>query len=110
LDSYAFQALYGFGIDGAGIVFYAEVFPNHLRAKGVALAICTITLADLVFLQVTATAFANVGWRFFLVRPFRRDNLRACTLKSQSGFHRPIRSWYCMDNHAANRCTHTYIV
>ncbi|KAI9764617.1 MAG: hypothetical protein M1839_005803 [Geoglossum umbratile] len=64
---YAFQALYGCGIDGAGVVFYAEVFPNHARAKGVALSIATIALTDLVYLQVTATAFANIGWKFFLV-------------------------------------------
>jgi len=67
-DSYLFQACYGASIDAAGIVFFAEVFPNHIRAKGVSLAIATIALADLVYLQVTATAFANIGWRFFLVR------------------------------------------
>ena len=65
--SYIFQAVYGVGIDGAGIVFYAEVFPNHIRAKGVALAMATICLADLAYLQVTATAFANIRWKFFLV-------------------------------------------
>ncbi|OCL08881.1 MFS transporter [Glonium stellatum] len=64
---YLFQAVYGVGIDGAGVVFYSEVFPTHLRAKGVALAMATISLANLTYLQVTATAFANIGWRFFLV-------------------------------------------
>jgi len=64
---YVFLLFYGCGIDVAGVVFYSEVFPNHIRAKGVALAIATIALTDLVYLQATATAFANIGWKFFLV-------------------------------------------
>jgi len=64
---YIFLLFYGCGIDVAGVVFYSEVFPNHLRAKGVALAIATIALTDLVYLQATATAFANIGWKFFLL-------------------------------------------
>lgn len=68
-NSYIFLLFYGCGIDVAGVVFYSEVFPNHLRAKGVALAIATIALTDLVYLQATATAFANIGWKFFLVGP-----------------------------------------
>ena len=70
MGRFMFQALYGLGIDGAGIVFYAEVFSNHIRAKGVALAIATLTLANLVYLQVAPKAFANIGWRFFLVKSF----------------------------------------
>jgi hypothetical protein len=65
--SYLFLLFYGCGIDCAGVVFYSELFPNHLRAKGVAMAIATIALTDLVYLQATATAFANIGWKFFLV-------------------------------------------
>jgi len=64
---YVFLLFYGCGIDVAGVVFYSEVFPNHLRAKGVALAIATIALTDLVYLQSAATAFANIGWKFFLI-------------------------------------------
>src|ERR1700733_826618 len=72
-DSYIFLLFYGCGIDVAGVVFYSEIFPNHLRAKGVALAIATIALTDLVYLQATATAFANIGWKFFLVRSTNRS-------------------------------------
>ena len=55
------------GIDVVGIVFYSEVFPNFLRAKGVAATIATIVLTDLIYLQVATTAFAHVGWKFFLL-------------------------------------------
>jgi hypothetical protein len=29
-----------------------------------------VALTDLVYLQVTATAFANIGWKFYLVSAF----------------------------------------
>jgi len=55
------------GVDVAGVVFYSELFPNHIRAKGVCLSMATVALTDLVYLQATTTAFANIGWRFYLV-------------------------------------------
>ena len=63
---YAFLAVYSIGIDVAGVVFYSELFPNHIRAKGICLSIATIALTDLVYLQATTTAFANIGWKFYL--------------------------------------------
>jgi hypothetical protein len=38
-----------------------------MRAKGVAASIATMALTDLVYLQVMTTAFANIGWKYFLV-------------------------------------------
>ena len=64
---YAFLIIYSLGIDVCGVVFYSELFPNHIRAKGVALAIMSIALTDLVYLQATAEAFAKIGWKFYLV-------------------------------------------
>jgi MFS family permease len=53
--AYLFLLVYSIGIDVAGVVFYSELFPNHLRAKGLSLSIAVIALTDLVYLQVTAT-------------------------------------------------------
>ena len=64
---YLFLAVYSLGIDVCGVVWYSEVFPNHLRAKGICLSIATIALTDLVYLQATATAFANIGYKFYLL-------------------------------------------
>ena len=64
---YAFVGIYGLGIDVCGVVWYSEIFPNHIRAKGICMAIATIALTDLVYLQATATAFASIGWHFYLV-------------------------------------------
>jgi len=65
--TYLFLACFSVGVDVAGVVFYGELFPNHQRGKGLSLAVATIALTDLVYLQVTATAFANIGWKFYLV-------------------------------------------
>ncbi|KAH7124478.1 general substrate transporter [Dactylonectria macrodidyma] len=64
---YLYIAFYAPTIDTAGFVYYTEVFPNHLRAKGVSLAIFFSALADVAYLQAASTAFANIGWKFFLI-------------------------------------------
>jgi sugar porter (SP) family MFS transporter len=64
---YLFIIFYSFGVDVAGVVFYSELFPNHIRAKGVSLCMMSIALTDLVYLQATAKAFAEIGWKYFLV-------------------------------------------
>ncbi|KAK5313084.1 hypothetical protein LTR93_011079 [Exophiala xenobiotica] len=64
--AYLFVTIYSI-VDVAGVVYFSELFPNHIRAKGVALAIGTYAVTDLVYLEVAATAFRNIGWRFFLV-------------------------------------------
>jgi MFS family permease len=64
---YLFLAVYSMGVDVAGVVFYSELFPNHIRAEGVCLSMATVALTDLVYLQAITTAFANIGWRFYLV-------------------------------------------
>lgn len=64
---YIFLLVYSVGIDVCGVVFYSELFPNHIRAKGSALCFCSIALTDLIYLQATAEAFAKIGWKFYLV-------------------------------------------
>ncbi|KAF9889302.1 hypothetical protein FE257_007411 [Aspergillus nanangensis] len=64
---YIFLAVYSVGIDVCGAVFYSELFPNHIRSKGCSLAVATLAITDLVYLQATTTAFTNIGWKFFLV-------------------------------------------
>ncbi|KAF2029182.1 MFS general substrate transporter [Setomelanomma holmii] len=64
---YLFLAVYSMGVDVAGVVFYSELFPNHIRAKGVCLSMATVALTDPVYLHATTTAFANIGRRFYLV-------------------------------------------
>ena len=55
------------GIDTTLWVFCGEIFPNHVRAKGMAICTLSFCLTGLVYLEVAATAFANIGWKYFLV-------------------------------------------
>lgn len=64
---YIFLAWYSIGLDSAGTVFYAELFPNHTRSKGLPLAVATIALTDLIWLQAAETALTHIGWKYFLV-------------------------------------------
>lgn len=64
---YLFNVCYNVGVDVGGNVFYAEVFPNHIRHQGVSITNAVLALADLVYLEVTPVAFASIGYKFFLV-------------------------------------------
>ncbi|KAJ5951526.1 uncharacterized protein N7479_009939 [Penicillium vulpinum] len=64
---YLFMIFYSLGIDVAGMVFFGELFPNHLRAKGMGLAAVTIALSDFVYLQCGAIAYRDIGWKYYLV-------------------------------------------
>jgi MFS family permease len=64
---YLLLVVYSMGVDVAGVAFYSELFANHIRPKGVCLSMATVALTDLGYLQATTTAFANIGWRFYLV-------------------------------------------
>ncbi|RVX65797.1 hypothetical protein B0A52_10328 [Exophiala mesophila] len=64
---YLFVFTFGMGVDVSGFVFYGEIFPNHIRSKGMAITVTTFCLSSLIWLQVAPTAFANIGWKFYLV-------------------------------------------
>ncbi|KAI9752419.1 MAG: hypothetical protein M4579_005643 [Chaenotheca gracillima] len=64
---YVFLVFFAMGMDAPGWVMLSEIFPNFLRAKGMALAVAAMSISDIVYLQVTPTAFANIGWRYFMV-------------------------------------------
>ncbi|PMD50042.1 general substrate transporter [Hyaloscypha bicolor E] len=55
-----------FLLDGTQYIYFSEVWPNHLRAKGMTIAMATIALVNIMWLQVAPTAFANIGWKFYL--------------------------------------------
>jgi hypothetical protein len=39
-------------------VYFAELFPTHLRAKGMTIGMAAISLMNVMWLQVAPTAFA----------------------------------------------------
>jgi hypothetical protein len=44
-----------------------EIFPTHLRAKGVSLGVAMISFTNIIWLQAAPTAFITITWRFYLV-------------------------------------------
>ncbi|KAF1807807.1 MFS transporter, partial [Eremomyces bilateralis CBS 781.70] len=64
---FIYQVFYSFCLDGTQFSYLGELFPTHLRAKGIALGVAMISLTNIVWLQAAPTAFKNVGWKFYLV-------------------------------------------
>ena len=92
--TYLFLAFYAVGIDVVSIVLYPELFPNHMRSKGMAVCIAVNALADLVYLEVTATAFATIGWKVYLERILIHGAL-TCANYVRKGLHRfDCRRWH----------------
>ncbi|KAK5257668.1 hypothetical protein LTR40_009439 [Exophiala xenobiotica] len=60
-------ALFAFNIDVTTYVYTSEIFPNHIRAKGMSASIVAYWCSLLIYLEVAPTAFANIGWKFYLV-------------------------------------------
>ena len=51
---------------GTQFSYLGEIFPTHLRAKGVCLGVAMISLMNIIWLQSAPTAFAAIGWKFYL--------------------------------------------
>lgn len=56
-----FVFFYALGVDIGMLVFFGEIYPTHIRAKGMTATLRILCLLDLVYLQVTSLAFAEVG-------------------------------------------------
>lgn len=64
---FLFGVFYSLCGDVCVFVIIGEIFPNHLRAKGSLVAMGANALTNLVYLQVSPTAFDAIGWKYFLV-------------------------------------------
>ncbi|KAL4896604.1 general substrate transporter [Aspergillus ambiguus] len=56
-----------FFMDATQYIYVAEIFPNHLRSRGVALGIGAFYLSSEVTLVGAPVALDRIGWRFYLV-------------------------------------------
>ena len=64
---YLFVTFYASCFDACSYVYCSEIFPTALRAQGVAASIFGLFAMTLIYTESAATAFANVGWRYYLV-------------------------------------------
>lgn len=58
---------YGCCVDAITYVYCSEIFPSHIRARGVAFSLAVLFLTAMVYLEAAPTAFAQVGWKYYLV-------------------------------------------
>lgn len=63
---YSYVFFYAMFLDGCSFWYVGEIFPSHLRANGFALAMAGFCLADIIWLGAAPTAFAVIGWRYYL--------------------------------------------
>lgn len=92
--AYLFLLIYSIGIDVAGVVFYSELFPNHLRAKGLALSICVIALTDLIYLQVASTVSLSFQPSLLPLRNLTQSiGLQNHWLEILPGIHHSLWPW-----------------
>lgn len=63
---FIFSAFFNICIDGTQFSYLGEVFPTHLRAKGVCLGIAHVSFQNILWLQVAPVALKTIGWKFFL--------------------------------------------
>lgn len=63
---FIFVVFYSICLDGTQFSYLGEIFPTHLRAKGVCLGVSMISLMNIIWLQSAPTAFITIGWKFYL--------------------------------------------
>jgi hypothetical protein len=63
LFAFAYNCFY----DAGSFVYTAEIWPSHLRSEGVTIAMVTLYTCGLAYNIPASTAFAEIGWRYYLV-------------------------------------------
>lgn len=58
---------YGCCIDTNSFIYCSEIFPSHIRSKGMAWSVGTLFLTTIPYLEAAPTAFAEVGWKHYLL-------------------------------------------
>ena len=64
---YLLNCFYQLGLDGVQFAYLGEIFPTHLRAKGMVVGVASICAINILWLQVAPTAFESIGYKFYMV-------------------------------------------
>ena len=62
-----FGGVFGATVDAPIYYYVSEIFPTHLRSKGMTIGVSTICVTFLIWTMSAPTAIRNIGWRFFLI-------------------------------------------
>ncbi|EXJ86817.1 hypothetical protein A1O3_03771 [Capronia epimyces CBS 606.96] len=58
---------YSISVDATTWIYASEIFPTPVRAKGMSVSISGLFVATIIYLQCAPTAFAEIGWKYYLV-------------------------------------------
>lgn len=58
---------YGSCLDANTFVYCSEIFPTHIRARGVAFSVTVLFLSTIAYLTPAPTAFGSIGWKYYIV-------------------------------------------
>ena len=64
---YIYEFCYCATLECVSYNYISEIWPTHLRSYGSALSGFMLFVMQVIFSVPSATAFANISWRFFLV-------------------------------------------
>lgn len=64
---FLFSGVFAIFFNSTGWIVASELFPLHLRAKGVGFAIFTVQITAIWLTQVTTIAFNRLKWKFYLI-------------------------------------------
>ena len=60
-------SFYGVCIDANTFIYCSELWPTHLRARGMGWSMSVFLLSALAYLEAAPTAFANISWKYYLL-------------------------------------------
>lgn len=63
---FIYVIFYEGGLDGTQFAYIGEIFPTHLRPKGMNLGVAGICLMNIIWLQSAPAGIANASWKYFL--------------------------------------------
>ncbi|RGP62901.1 hypothetical protein FSPOR_8884 [Fusarium sporotrichioides] len=64
---YLHLTFYATCMDASTYVYGSEIWPTHLRGKGLAVSCAGLFVGSLTLLEAAPTAFQTIGWRFYLI-------------------------------------------
>lgn len=67
--AFLFLFLFTFNLflEGPSFYYAAEIFPTHLRSKGMTIAVASFCIINILWLELAPTAFATIAWKYYLV-------------------------------------------
>lgn len=63
---YLYTLTFELFLNGTMFTYMAELFPTHIRSKGLVITIASLTAINILWTQVAPTAFAAIGWKLYL--------------------------------------------